>query len=165
MRTSILSPITGACLAALVGALAAGPALAGPCTDGIAEVSKAMARDPSLGGGVVSGALAGSGPSGPEAPNPRRDQNPTGDTSGVKSGDGATKELNAVSAGVATSPADVRRQQEGRPTAAQEADRETTRDRMSLAKTELEKARGLDSAGDAACQASLQQARVLMSGK
>ncbi|MBC7800743.1 MAG: hypothetical protein H7Z10_08975, partial [Gemmatimonadaceae bacterium] len=93
-------------------------------------------------------------------------------------GTAGTKEANAaVGTNVATSPQDVRRQQEGLPTAAAVAaggsgrSVETTpsqtpsampNDRMSQAKSELERARALDQRDDRACMQSIERTRQLM---
>ncbi len=89
--------------------------------------------------------------------------------------------MNAASAQIATSPDDVRRQQQGLPTAAAVAAAGSNRqvetapgqaqsasnsakpdDRMSQAKMELEKARQLDQKDDPSCRGSIDRTRALM---
>ena len=189
-----------ALLLAAAATLAAGPVLAGPCTDQISELGRVMARSPSL-GPVVSGSLQGAGPSGPAA-NPSRDpvnaggttanaatagapatSSPTRDAvsaapagagaaantlrgggSDARSGSGGTKEVSAAAAQIATSPEDVRRQQEGRPMTTQTADENFARERMRTAQVRLEEARTLDRDNKAECMDKVVEARKTMEG-
>lgn len=174
------SKISVALSALCIGTLAAPTgAAAGPCSDQIAELGRKLSQSPSL-GPVTTGALPGSNPN--NAPGTSSTASaappPTGTSADNRVGGTAgTKEVNAaVGNTVATSPQDVRRQQEGLPTAAAVAaagsDKsvETTpghasgagpNDRMSEAKAELEKARKMDSQDDAACRGALDRARQL----
>ena len=153
-------------------------AMAGPCSDGIAELGRKLAQSPSLGPattGTLSGSNPGSAPSGtpqPGAPAPTGTSadNRVGGTAGTKEANAAVGNL------VATSPQDVRRQQEGLPTAAAvaaagsgksvetapgNASASGPNDRMSMAKMELERARMLDQKDDASCKAALERTREL----
>lgn len=156
-----------------------GAALAGPCSDQIVELGRQLGQSPSL-GPVTTGALAGSGPGSipaagpaPAAPSATGTSadNRVGGTAGTKEGNAALGNT------VATSPQDVRRQQEGLPTAAAVAAAgsgrsvETTpgqasgagpNDRASQAKSALEVARMLDQKDDPACRASVDRTRQLM---
>jgi len=173
----ILAGLSALCFG--VVALPSGAA-AGPCSDQIAELGRKLAQSPSL-GPVTTGTLSGS--------NPGSAPSPTASTSGAPAATGTsadnrvggtagTKELNAaVGNNIATSSQDVRRQQEGLPTAAAVAAAgsgksvETTpgqsgsaapNDRMSQAKMELEKARQLDQRDDPACSGSIDRTRQIM---
>jgi hypothetical protein len=74
-----------------------------------------------------------------------------------------TREMSAVAGQIATSPEDVRRQQEGRPTTAQTADQAS--ERLPLAKAKLDQARLLDEQGNAGCMALVNEARAAMEAK
>ena len=172
----IRSHITLATSALCLAAALTPPAAAGPCSDQIADLGRKLAQSPSL-GPVTTGTLAGSGPTGAPAASPGAP-----DTAGTSAaarigGTAGTKEADAtVGNTIVTSPQDVRRQQEGLPTAAAVAASASKRstemapaqasaepnDRMSEAKMELEKARRLDQGDDAACNASLDRTRQLM---
>jgi hypothetical protein len=65
-------------------------------------------------------------------------------------------------AGRATSPQDVRMQQVGQPTAAQDGDATKLPDNITRAKNELERARGLDAAGNGECAGAIAEAKRLM---
>ncbi len=167
-------------LSAICIGLVAAPtvAAAGPCSDQIAELGRKLAQSPSI-GPVTTGTLTGSNPG--SAPNAASQPGapPTGTSADNRVGGTAgTKELNAsVGNNIATSSQDVRRQQEGLPTAAAVAAAgsgksvETTpgqgssaapNDKMSQAKMELEKARQLDQKDDPSCRGSIDRTRALM---
>ena len=174
MRHSTLS------LAALgLVALLPSIALAGPCSDQIAELGRRLAQSPAL-GPVTTGTLTGSGP-GSTTPSVVSGTAPAPAIAGTSAdnrvgGTAGTKEINAAAANIATSSDDVRRQQQGLPTAAAVAAAGSNRsvettpgqgsakpdDRMSQAKMELEKARMLDQQDDRACSASIDRTRQLM---
>ncbi len=165
---------TSACLAAAFMPLAAA---AGPCSDGIADLGRKLAQSPSL-GPVTTGTLTGSGPtSAPTSSDPGAPTAAGTSADNRLGGTAGTKEADAsVGNSIATSPQDVRRQQEGLPTAAAVAAASSKKsvetapvqagsagpnDRMSEAKTELERARMLDQGNDAACTTPLDHARQL----
>lgn len=154
-------------------------AVAGPCSDQIAELGRKLSQSPSL-GPVTTGALPGSNPNNAPGTSPAAGAAPssTGTSADNRVGGTAgTKEVNAaVGNTIATSSQDVRRQQEGLPTAAAVAAAgsgksvETTpgqasgagpNDRMSEAKAELEKARMMDQKDDGACRGAIDRARQL----
>ena len=153
------------------------PVLAGPCSDDIAAIGRQLSASPAL-GPATTGALAGSGPGTVRTAAQGDEPGKAGTTAdGRIGGTAGTKELNAAVGQVATSAEDVRRQQEGLPTAAQMAAQgsgtsvETTPkqggspqpdDRVSQAKTELEKARALDQRNDGTCSASVKRTRDLI---
>ncbi len=156
-----------------------GAAAAGPCSDGIAELGRKLSQSPSL-GAPTTGTLTGSNPNNAPGTSPVASAAPapTGTSADNRVGGTAgTKEANAaVGNNIATSSQDVRRQQEGLPTAAAVAAAgsgksvETTpgqasgagpNDKMSEAKAELEKARKMDSQDDGACRGALDRARQL----
>lgn len=183
--------VAGGCLALGAGLTPVG-ALAGPCANDIAELSRVLSASPALGGTPTTGALAGAGPGnapspsstgGGAAPAPDRAAGTTAE--GRQGGTAGTREMNAtVGNQIATSPQDVRRQQEGRPTAAAEAeagqrarsDRERVEvtpgtpggsgsdDRAARAKGELETARALDARDDGGCRDAVTRVRRAMGG-
>lgn len=170
----------GLCIGSVSGAAA------GPCSEQIADLGRKLAQSPAM-GPAVTGALSGSNP-GSVRPGTQPGDVPLTGTSADNRGGGGTlgtKEMNAVAGSqIATSPADVRAQQEGKPTAAaiagggaagtsvetmpaqaaaQQAGN-TPDDRMSQAKIELEKARMLDQKDDRACAGAVDRTRQLMGG-
>lgn len=161
-----------------VAAMPSGAA-AGPCSDQIAELGRKLSQSSAM-GAPTTGTLTGSNPNSTPGTSPMASAAPTsaGTSADNKVGGTAgTKEANAaVGNMVATSPQDVRRQQEGLPTAAAMAAAgsgksvETTpgqasgagpNDKMSEAKAELEKARKMDSQDDAGCRGAVDRARQL----
>ena len=151
--------------------------LAGPCSSDIAELGKTLSQSSSL-GPATTGALSGSAP-GSIQPATEDGSTSTKGTTADKNvgGTAGTKEMNAVAGQVATSADDVRRQQQGLPTAAQAAAAASKNsvetapaqtsnampdERMAKAKMELEKARTLDQQGDSACATSIKHTRELM---
>ena len=153
-------------------------ALAGPCSDQIAQLGKALSGNSSLGSSPTSGTLTGSSPGSAPATAPDTAAGTKG-TSAANSigGTAGTKELNSASNQIATSSQDVRRQQEGLPTAAATAaapgkgsvetaprlgQGQAPNDRMALAKSELQNAVALDHNNDSKCMDSVNQARKLM---
>lgn len=159
-----------------VGAFAT-PAVAGPCSDQISELGRKLSQSPAL-GPVTTGALAGSGP-GSIAPPAAQPGAPSASGTSADNrvgGTAGTKEINAAVGQIATSSQDVRRQQEGLPTAAAIAAAgppksiETTpgqsnaaapNDRIAEAKMELERARMLDQKDDTACRGAVDRTRQL----
>ena len=165
--------VAGLCLG-----LAPALALAGPCSDQIAELGKTLSQNPSLGASPTTGALTGSNPG--SAPTNAPSVEPTTKGTSADSrmgGTAATKELNSASSLIATSSQDVRRQQEGLPTAAATAAMQgkksvetvpklgqapSSDDRMSMAKSELQNAVALDKKDDSLCLDSILKVRNLM---
>ena len=157
----------------------ASSAVAGPYSQQISELGRKLSESPSL-GPATTGTLTGSGPGSTPSPAAQTAAPPPTGTSADNrvGGTAGTKEVNAAVGNlVATSSQDVRRQQEGLPTAAAAAaggagrSVETTpgqgssaapNDRMSQAKMELEKARMLDQKDDPTCSASIDRTRQLM---
>lgn len=175
-RSTLVFGLTGLCLS-----LGSGPAAAGPCSDQIAELGRTLSQNSSLGPattGTLSGSNPGSAPTG--APQPGAPSTVGTSADNRVGGSAGTKEANAVVGNlVATSPQDVRRQQEGLPTAAATAAASSNRsvetaprlgsgqqpnDRMSQAKMELEKARMLDQSNDQSCSGAIERTRELMKG-
>ncbi len=176
-RFNIVAGLSALCLGLVVVPTVA---TAGPCSDQIAELGRKLAQNPSL-GPVTTGTLSGSNPgSAPSATAPQPAAPPTTGTSADNrvGGTAGTKEANAVVGNnIATSSQDVRRQQEGLPTAAAVAaagsgktvetapgqgGNAAPNDRMSQAKMELEKARQLDQKDDPSCRGSIDRTRQLM---
>ncbi|GAA0577978.1 hypothetical protein GCM10009416_15670 [Craurococcus roseus] len=182
----------GACLAA-GAAWTPSVASAGPCSNDIAELARTLSASPALGGTPTTGTLSGAGPNNAPAAgggaaaatSPDRTAGTSG--SGRQGGTAGTRELNAaVGNQVATSPEDVRRQQQGQPTTAAQAeagqraqsDRERVEvvpgapggpsagggDRMERAKAELETARTLDQRDDGSCRDAINRVRQAMQG-
>lgn len=167
------------CVACLLGMTHV--AAAGPCSDGIADLGRKLAQSPAL-GPTLTGTVTGSNPGAASVGSAQAGVPGTGGTSADNrvGGTAGTKELNAASAQIATSPDDVRRQSQGLPTAAQVAasgsghqvetapnqaqtasNSAKPDDRMSQAKMELERARMLDQSNDGSCQTALDKARKL----
>ena len=182
----------GACFA-FGAALAPAGASAGPCSNEIAELSRTLSATPALGGAPTTGALSGAGPGnapspansgGSATPSPDRTAGTSADNR--QGGSAGTRELNAVVGNqIATSPEDVRRQQQGLPTAAAAAemgqraqsDRQRVEvvpgapgaapgsdARLSRAKDELEAARALDQRDDPACRDAVTRVRQAVQG-
>lgn len=171
-RSTIVAGLSALCLG-LIAIPAA--AFAGPCSDQIADLGRKLAQSPSM-GPVTTGTVSGSNPGSTAAASAAPTSTGTSADNRV-GGTAGTKELNAaVGSNIATSSQDVRRQQEGLPTAAATAaagggksvettpdqgDSAASNDRMSQAKMELEKARMLDQKEDSSCKASLDRVRQL----
>ncbi len=150
--------------------LAAGQAVAGPCADQIDQVSR------QLSGGKGAGTLAGAAPGGAEknAPMP---QTGTPDGAAEPTAGGVKGEAVATTMagnapdsmakpvdpanGIATSPQDVRLQQQGMPTAAQGGNPVALDQRMQQAMAAVERARSLDQQGSQDCTAALDEAKRL----
>ncbi len=172
------------CRAVLAASAIACPAaaIAGPCSDDIAQLSRQLGTMPGL-GAPLSGVAAGPGST---------QSAQTGDTGAAQASDhaqpgGASKAAggspgtvggasgtavgskDAVASGqVATSDQDVRNQSVGKPTAAQVASTGGAApatagdDRVSQAKMSLQKAVDLNAKGDSSCSAAVRQTRSLM---
>jgi hypothetical protein len=159
MRIPALLLASGALIAFGVGI-----ASAGPCSDQIAELSRVTSggASPMTTGATSSPGAATVGNVGGAGAKPG-EASDTG--TGKQSADqrGGTREMSAVAGQIATSPEDVRRQQEGRPTASQAADQAS--ERVPMAKAKLEQARLLDEQGNAGCMALVNEARSAMEAK
>lgn len=170
----MIRKITAATAFALALGTASAPAWAGPCSDDIAAIGKQLSGTPQLGPpstGTLTGSVTGAGAAKPALAN----------TAGTTAGEGkmggtaATKELDAASSNVATSPADVRRQQLNKPTAAQQAGAGTqgvetashssdasstsTDDSVSRAKTAWQQAVDLNARNDSSCKTAVRRAQ------
>ncbi len=154
----------------LVVATAGVAAVAGPCSDQIAALDKKVSDNPSL-GPPTTGALSGATPAaklpaanGSATPNMAQLTKGTSAQGNLTKTNGATAEMNAASAQVATSDQDVRRQQAGMPTMANDpnAKLSDSQNKVSQAKEVLEQARALDAKNDTGCQASVAQAQKLL---
>lgn len=152
-------------------AAAPGTALAGPCTDQINEVAKSLVNDSSMGApttgtltGTAPGAIKPATPSAGAAESKETPPAPSLAEGGKTGGEAGMKEMNAASSQVATSPQDVRLQQQGQPTTAQGGTPDAAADKMSMAKTELDRARMLDAQGSNDCAGALDKARQMISG-
>jgi hypothetical protein len=140
-----------------------GVAFAGPCADQIAELSRmaggganpATTGATSSPGATASGQAGGTGPAG-TAPGDAAQTGTGKQTAEQRSG---TREMSAVAGQIATSPEDVRRQQEGRPTTAQASDQ------LPMARAKLEQARLLDEQGKSDCMALVNEARAALQAK
>ena len=178
VRSQLLAGLTGLALS-----FGAGTALAGPCTDQIAELGKTLSQSPGI-GPVTTGTLSGSNPDNAQKATDRPGApgtvGTTADSSDRGGGTLGTMEMNATVGNlVATSSADVRRQQEGLPTAAATSaagakqsvetvprlgSGQQPNDSMSMARMELERARMLDQSDDQACMGSIDKTRQLIKG-
>ena len=142
-------------------------ALAGPCSDQIAQLSRLTTGGASP---TTTASTSGSG----AASNPGAT---TVGTAGSKPGEATqpgtgtqtadqrsgTREMSAAAGQVATSAEDVRRQQEGRPTLAQAANQAS--DRLPTAKAKLDQAQLLDQQGNADCMKLVNEARQALEAK
>lgn len=140
MKIRLLVLICGGAMA-----LGMGPADAGPCTTAIGNLTKVLgAKD--AGSGPTSGSSGQA-----NAPAPKPGQHPP------------TAAMNTVTEGKAASAQDVRRQNQGRPTAAeQDATGAVSTADLSEASAALERARALDKQGkEAECMAAIKKARQL----
>ncbi len=157
-------------------------AMAGPCSDDIAQLTRQLDAMPGL-GTPTSGVAAGSTPGAQTA-----HENGTGNTSpsdraqpggASRAGGGSAGTVggvsgtavgakDAVASGqVATSDQDVRSQSVGKPTAAQAASTGAggstgSDDRASQAKMSLQTAIDLNAKGDSSCAAAVTKTRELM---
>ena len=182
--------------ALLVVGLGATTALAqgGPCTDDITKLTRQLGTQTGLGAPVsepshgqrtgsneTAGQPSTTGTAQPVG-TPETDRAQKGGASresggtpgtvgGVAGPTGATGQADAVASGrIATSPEDVRRQSENRPTAAAAASQGgdakaspglSPEDKVSQAKTALQRAVDLNAKGDQACADAVKQVRAL----
>ncbi len=159
-------------------ALAPAAAFAGPCSDDIAAVGRQLSQSPAL-GPATTGTLTGSNPGNA----PSGGQSAMSDKKGTSAdnrvgGTAGTKELDAASSNVATSDADVRQQQLGKPTAAAQGKSNgvetapgshpgtttASDDKMSRAKMAWQKAVDLNAQNDPSCRGAISQARSALQG-
>ena len=176
----------GGCLA-VGAALAPAGASAGRGSNEISELSRIPSASPALSGtpriGALSGGVPGNTPppagAGPATSPPDRTAVAAADSR--QGGTAGTREANAaIGSQIATSPEDVRRQQEGRPAVAAAAEMEQrvqsdrqqvevvpgapgavpgTDERMALAKSGLETACSLDERDDGSCRDAITRVR------
>ncbi|WP_132249628.1 hypothetical protein [Methylobacterium segetis] len=156
---------SGRILAGLALACLTTPVLAGPCTEQIAAVAKQLESSPAA-GAAVTGSVSGSVAETKSDARTSRDKTaatesaPSLNKDGRTGGVGGNDEVNAAAADRATSAADVRRQQEGKPTAAANPAAAGNADSgESRAKNLLAEARALDAKGDDACKGKLAEAK------
>ncbi len=158
-------------------------AIAGPCSDDIAQLTRQLDSVPGL-GATVSGVAAGSTPGartanengvGNTSPSDRAQPGGASRTGGGSAGTvggvsgTAVGAKDAVASGqVATSDQDVRSQSVGKPTAAQAASggsgstASASDDRASQAKMSLQTAIDLNAKNDPSCAAAVTRTRGLM---
>jgi hypothetical protein len=144
---------------------AVGPATAGPCENDITELQRQIDNPTGKSGGTLSAAV----PGGTENKAPAPDQTagspdpaPSGTEGGKTSGAGATSEMNAASAQIATSAQDVRLQQAGQPTTAQGGNPNTVDAQLRKVAEAVVRAKELDAKNDAGCQSAVDEARNLL---
>ena len=180
------------CAAAVLAALGLAPAAAladGPCTNDIAQLGRQLGTKTGLGAPVSepsAGQNVGKDSSSPgQATTAAQDRAQPGGAARVGGGSPGTvggvagpvgtaaggQQANAVASGqVATSPEDVRRQSEGKPTTAQQAAEgvpsagTAADDKVSQAKAALQRAVDLNAKGDQSCMGAVNEARNLMKG-
>lgn len=183
----------GAALLAALGlapSLAPVTALAaGPCSGEIAQLGKQLSSEPGL-GAPISEPGAGqqldkkAAPQGGNmAPNDRSQPGGANRAAGGSPGTvggvagpvgtaaGGGQASGVASGQIATSPEDVRRQSEGLPTTAAAAQSGSANqaaanraDKVSMAKSDLQKATDLNAKGDKSCKTYIQHAQGLMKG-
>ncbi|MFC5069052.1 hypothetical protein [Flaviflagellibacter deserti] len=131
-------------LAATTLGLGLGPAMAGPCTTEINNLTKTLSAS-DAGAGPTSGTGSSAASSGQHAP---------------------TGAMGKQAEGKATSPADVRRQTQGQPTAADQAASGRAAAEPTDANAALQRAREFDRQGkEADCMTSVRQAKQLSGAK
>jgi hypothetical protein len=144
-------------LAASAGLLlATAPAFAGPCSEQISEVQK-----------ILSSKDAGMGPVSPGTAETTAPTTTNVPKAGGVAGTEATPAMSEALKGRAASPADVQRQNQGQPTAAEsaQAGRGAPAPHLSDAMGSLQSARELDEAGkEAECMAMIQKAKSQLGG-
>jgi hypothetical protein len=144
--------------------LGIGAATAGPCTEQLDRLARAL-NDPT---GKAMGTLAGSAPGGIEhqAPMPKDEPaaGPTGKEAGTLAGATPDAVEGAVdpAGGRATSAQDVRLQQQGLPTMAQGGNPRAADDRLNQTRAAFDRARELDQRGDQGCMTAVEEAERLM---
>jgi flagellar biosynthesis/type III secretory pathway M-ring protein FliF/YscJ len=151
--------------ATMLPLVVAAPALAGPCSDQIAAVSRALSGYPNVSGSPTTGTLNGAGASNKSnapAPNNAAQAKDTTASGGSLTGESANREMNAAASNTATSPEDVRRQQAGVPTMADDPNAKTPNQRVAQATQQLDLARALDAKNDPACHQAANQANQLV---
>lgn len=132
--------------------LAIAPAYAGPCGEQIRDVEKLLSSKDAGMGPVSPGTAEATAPTTTAAPK-----------AGEAPGTEATPAMSDVLKGRAASPADVQRQNQGQPTAAESAPagRGAPAPNLSDAMGSLQRARELDKAGnEAECMAMIQKAKA-----
>jgi hypothetical protein len=140
--------------------LAVAPASAGPCSDQISSLEKALSAT-DAGQGPTSGAT------GSEGSQASADQTGTTPKAGQVPGTEATPLMNQAAAGKATSPQDVQKQNEGQPTAGDTAQSASEGQSTSVARSSpmeasnlLKQAKDLDKAGkESECMAIIDKAK------
>lgn len=179
----------GAALLAALGLTPMAAFAAGPCSNEIAQLGKHLSSQTGL-GSPVSEPSAGqqvnkmAGPQGTNTAANDRSQpgganRTTGGSAGTVGGVAGPVgtaagggQANAVASGqIATSPEDVRRQSEGLPTTAAAAQSggmshaaSDRADKVSMAKSDLQKATDLSAKGDKSCMTYIRQAQDLIKG-
>ena len=159
-----------------VVALSAGPALAGPCSQQIADLQRTLSSKDAGSGPVQAGQEKDASRQVSEAGSSTRATNEASNspaevrtTNGdQKSGHtGPTPGMNSATAGSAASAQDVRLQQQGQPTQAEAARNGTPshasgEDRIQKVTADLDRARNLDAKNDRACMGALDAAKQAM---
>jgi hypothetical protein len=178
------------CGAAAFAALGLAPAAAfaadGPCTSEIAQLGKQLGSQVGMGAPVSEpdagqhvgkngasqqaspSAAAGSSSSAGGSQKLGDSAGAAGGVAGAVGAAAGTETAQGIASGqIATSPEDVRRQSEGKPTAAQasmnpNASVATDADKTSQAKMALQRAVDLNAKGDKSCMSAVNDARNLM---
>ena len=159
---ALAATATATCLALTI---AAGPAAAGPCENDITELQRKIDNPTGKNAGTLSAAVPGGTENQAPAPDPAAgsvDPPPSATEGGKTSGAGATSEMNAASAQIATSAQDVRLQQAGKPTTAQGGDPGTVDDQLRQVAEAVVRAKELDAKDDAGCRSAVDEARNLL---
>jgi hypothetical protein len=155
--------LPGSAAAFVLGAaMVTSPALAGPCSADIAELTNLLNNPTGKGSGTLSGNAPGAITD--EAPMPEETPaGPTGKERGTLAGNTPDAEGQVVdpTGGLATSPQDARLQQAGKPTTAQGGDPRALDAQREQAVAALAKARDLDARNDAARTTAVDEAREL----
>ncbi|MBV9748203.1 MAG: hypothetical protein JO157_05265 [Acetobacteraceae bacterium] len=181
--------LCGAAVLAVLGLVPAAAFADGPCTNDIAQLGRQLGSQVGLGAPVSepgAGQHVDKNMGAQQANGTASDRAQPGGASRVGGGSPGTvggvagpvgtaaggQQANAVASGqVATSPEDVRRQSEGKPTTAQQAAQggaspdASPADKVSQAKMALQRAVDLNAKGDASCMGAINDARNLMKGR
>jgi hypothetical protein len=169
-----------------LGLMSTAALAAGPCTDDIAKLGRQLAAMPGLGAPIsepaaglsVGQKTAQTGQTAPAAADKAQPGGASlagggspGTVGGVAGPVGAatgSQQANQVATGqIATSPADVRLQSEGKPTMAQQAAQGQSvaagsDDKASQAKMALQRATDLNAKNDASCKSEIDRAQALI---
>jgi hypothetical protein len=135
-------------------------AVAGPCSQQISQLEKTLSSKDAGSGPVSTGNASPAASIGGQTGHPAPPHE-VGTQNGEKTG--PTKSMNQASSQTATSAQDVRRQQQGEPTAANATGAFHADDRTAKIEAALQRARQMDSQNNADCKNAVNEAQQLES--